>query len=95
MAEHPLPGGATAQPSGTVAPAPDEGRRSSLSDMGKEAGLAAFVALMLALPMGGFKTTESITGLSLEFRPLFVVVSVAFVFFGRIVLIVLLSLIHI
>ena len=86
MAEHPLPGGATAaQPSR----APDRGRRSSLADMGKEAGLAAFVALMLALPMGGFRTTETVTGLSLGFRPLFVVVSVAFVFLGRIVLIVL------
>ena len=88
MAEHPLPGGATAaEPSG--APAPEGGRRSSLADMGKEAGLAAFVALMLALPMGGFRTTEAVTGLSLEFRPLFVIVPAAFVFLGRIVLIVL------
>ena len=87
MAEHPLPGGTTAaKPSG--APAPDGGRRSSLADMGKEAGLAAFVALMLALPMGGFKTTEAVTGLSLTFRPLFVLAAVAFVFVGRIVLIV-------
>ena len=86
MAEHPLPGGVTAPPSG--APAPNGGRRSSLADMGKEAGLAAFVALMLALPMGGFKTTEATTGLSLAFRPLFVLVAVAFVFVGRIVLIV-------
>ena len=90
MAEHPLPGGAaTAPPSGSAAPAPNGGRRSSLADMGKEAGLAAFVALMLALPMGGFKTTEATTGLSLAFRPLFVIVAVAFVFVGRIVLIVL------
>lgn len=86
MAEHPLPGAATAPPSG--APAPSGGRRSSLADMGKEAGLAAFVALMLALPMGGFKTTEATTGLNLAFRPLFVIVAVAFVFVGRIVLIV-------
>ena len=90
MAEHPLPGGAaTAPPSGSAAPAPNGGRRSSLADMGKEAGLAAFVALMLALPMGGFKTTEAVTGLGLTFRPLFVIVAVAFVFVGRIVLIVL------
>ena len=90
MAEHPLPGGAaTAPPSGASAPAPSGGRRSSLADMGKEAGLAAFVALMLALPMGGFKTTEATTGLNLAFRPLFVIVAVAFVFVGRIVLIVL------
>ena len=82
MAEHPLPGGTT------VTPGPDGGRRSSLADMGKEAGLAAFVALMLSLPMGGFKTTEAITGLSLTFRPLFVLAAVAFVFVGRIVLIV-------
>ena len=87
MAEHPLPGGASAaKPSG--APTPNGGRRSSLADMGKEAGLAAFVALMLALPMGGFKTTEATTGLSLTFRPLFVLAAVAFVFVGRIVLIV-------
>jgi len=84
MAEHPLPGGAA-----SAAPVPNGGRRSSLADMGKEAGLAAFVALMLALPMGGFKTTEATTGLSLAFRPLFVIVAVAFVFVGRIVLIVL------
>ena len=90
MAEHPLPAGAaTAPPSGSAAPAPNGGRRSSLADMGKEAGLAAFVALMLALPMGGFKTTEAVTGLGLTFRPLFVFVAVAFVFVGRIVLIVL------
>ena len=86
MAEHPLPGAATAPPSGV--PVPEGGRRSSLADMGKEAGLAAFVALMLALPMGGFKTTEATTGLSLAFRPLFVIVAVALVFVGRIVLIV-------
>ena len=88
MAEHPLPGGsAAAEPS--RAPAPDGGRRISLADMGKEAGLAAFVALMLALPMGGFKTTEAVTGLGLTFRPFFVLVAVVFVFVGRIVLIVL------
>ena len=87
MAEQPLPGAATAPtPSGAGAPA--NGRRGRLSDMLKEAGLAAFVALMLALPMGGFKTTEAMTGLSLAFRPVFVLVAVGFVFFGRIVLIV-------
>ena len=87
MAEQPSPGGTTAaMPSG--ASTPHQGRRSSLADMGKEAGLAAFVALMLALPMGGFRTTEAMTGLSLAFRPLFVLAAVAFVFVGRIVLII-------
>ena len=88
MTEHPLSGGATTAP-GAATSAPNGSRRSSLADMGKEAGLAAFVALMLALPMGGFKTTETVTGLGLAFRPLFVLAAVGFVFFGRIVLIVL------
>ena len=88
MAEQPLPGGATAA-SPSHPGAPQDSRRNPLAGMLKEAGLAAFVALMLALPMGGFKTTEATTGLSLAFRPLFVIVAVGFVFFGRIVLIVL------
>ena len=87
MAEHPLPGGTSAAIT-SAASAPHGYRRSSLADMGKEAGLAAFVALMLALPMGGFRTTEATTGLGLAFRPLFLLAAVAFVFFGRIVLII-------
>jgi branched-chain amino acid transport system permease protein len=80
MAEHPLPGGAMA---------PDGGHKNTLTDMFKEAGLAALVALLLALPMAGFRTTESLVGLSLDFRPLFVIVAVAIVFLGRVLLIVL------
>ena len=49
----------------------------------KEAGLAAFLVLMLALPLGGLKTVGTATGLSLEVRPLFVVVPVVIVFVGR------------
>ena len=89
MTDHPSPAGAAVAPAGARPPTPEHGRRNPLAAMLKEAGLAAFVALMLALPMAGFKTTETTVGLSLAFRPLFVIVAVGFVFFGRIVLIVL------
>jgi branched-chain amino acid transport system permease protein len=59
--------------------------------MFKEAGLTAFVALMLALPLAGFETVGATTGLGLNFRPLFVVVPVIVVFIGRILLILLWS----
>ncbi|MGQ4809915.1 hypothetical protein NKDENANG_03353 [Candidatus Entotheonellaceae bacterium PAL068K] len=58
------------------------------ADMLKEAGLTAFVALMLSLPMAGFQTVGSTVGLRLTFRPLFVVVPVLVVFVGRLLLIV-------
>ena len=53
----------------------------------KEAGLTAFVALMLALPMAGFETIGTTVGLSLRFRPLFVVVPVVVVFAVRFLLV--------
>jgi branched-chain amino acid transport system permease protein len=49
----------------------------------KEAGLTAVLVLILALPLGGFRTVGTATGLSLEVRPLFVIVPVAVVFAGR------------
>ncbi|MDH3603789.1 MAG: high-affinity branched-chain amino acid ABC transporter permease LivM [Candidatus Tectomicrobia bacterium] len=49
----------------------------------KEAGLTAFVVLLLALPLAGLKTVGTATGLSLEVRPLFVIVPVVIVFVGR------------
>ena len=52
--------------------------------IGKEAGLTAFLALMLALPMAGFRTVGASSGLTLEFRPLYVVVPVIVAFVGRI-----------
>lgn len=54
--------------------------------MVKEAGLTAFMALMLALPMAGLQTVGTIEGLSLNFRPLYVVVPVIVVFIGRLLL---------
>jgi branched-chain amino acid transport system permease protein len=59
--------------------------------MFKEAGLTAFVALMLALPMAGFETVGTSVGLDLHFRPLFVVIPVVVVFVGRLLLILLRS----
>ena len=35
----------------------------------KEAGLIAFVTLVLALPMAGFETVGATEGLALNFRP--------------------------
>jgi branched-chain amino acid transport system permease protein len=54
----------------------------------KEAGLAALVALLLALPMAGMETVASPTGegLALEFRPARVAWAVAVVFAGRFLL---------
>jgi branched-chain amino acid transport system permease protein len=49
----------------------------------KEAAMTAFLVLMLALPLGGLKTVGTATGLSLEVRPLFVLVPVAIAFVGR------------
>jgi len=54
----------------------------------KEAGTIAFVALVLALPMAGFKTAGATEGLALQFRPWFVVTPVVVVFVGRLLLIV-------
>jgi branched-chain amino acid transport system permease protein len=52
----------------------------------KEAGLAAFVALMLALPMAGFETIGAATAIGLAWRPGLVIVPVAAVFIGRFLL---------
>jgi branched-chain amino acid transport system permease protein len=74
-----------------VEPALSTAKGVDLAAMFKEAGLAAFVALMLALPLAGFETVGATTGLSLDFRPLFVVVPVVVVFIGRLLLILLWS----
>jgi branched-chain amino acid transport system permease protein len=55
----------------------------SVGTLCKEAGLTALLVLMLALPLGGLRTVGTATGLSLEVRPLFVIVPVAVVFAGR------------
>lgn len=52
----------------------------------KDAGLAGFVALMLALPLVGFRTVEVGTGLSLETRFDWVAYGVIAVFIGRLIL---------
>ena len=49
----------------------------------KEAGLASLVALVLALPLIGFRTVRGIDGLSFEFRWEALVASIAIVFLGR------------
>jgi branched-chain amino acid transport system permease protein len=51
----------------------------------KEAGLTAFVVLMLALPLAGLRIVGTATGLSLKVRPLFVIVPVLIAFVGRFV----------
>ncbi|MEE8304594.1 MAG: DUF3382 domain-containing protein, partial [Candidatus Tectomicrobia bacterium] len=53
----------------------------------KEAGLIAFVTLVLALPMAGFETVGATEGLALNFRPWFVVVPVIVMFVGRLLLV--------
>ncbi len=53
----------------------------------KEAGLTAFVAAMLAIPMVGLRTTEQTTGLGLSFNFDQVVWVVGVVFIGRMLLI--------
>ena len=55
-----------------------------ISTLGKEAGLTAFFVFMLALPMAGFRTVGALTGLGLEFRPLYVIVPVVVAFVGRV-----------
>ena len=49
----------------------------------KEAGLAAFVALLLTVPLVGLRTVDRPTGLGIEARPAEVVASVVLVFLGR------------
>ncbi len=49
----------------------------------QEAGLTAFLVFMLALPMGGFETVGQTVGLSLNVRPLYIIVPVVIAFVGR------------
>lgn len=61
-------------------------RGSTRPDMGtllQEAGLTAFLVFMLALPMGGFETVGKTVGLSLNVRPLYIIVPVVIAFVGR------------
>ncbi len=65
---------------------------STRPDMGKllqEAGLTAFLVFMLALPMGGFETVGKTVGLSLNIRPLYIIVPVVIAFVGRFVLLLI------
>ncbi|KAA0584113.1 DUF3382 domain-containing protein, partial [Azospirillum oryzae] len=49
----------------------------------KDAGLAAFVALLLTVPLVGLRTVDRPTGLGIEARPEEVIASILLVFFGR------------
>ncbi|AWU97364.1 high-affinity branched-chain amino acid ABC transporter permease LivM [Azospirillum ramasamyi] len=49
----------------------------------REAGLAAFVALLLTVPLVGLRTVDRPTGLGIEARPEEVVASIVLVFLGR------------
>jgi branched-chain amino acid transport system permease protein len=49
----------------------------------KDAALAAFVALLLTVPLVGLRTVDRPTGLGIEARPEEVVASLLLVFFGR------------
>lgn len=65
---------------------------STRPDMGKllqEAGLTAFLVFMLALPLGGFETVGKTVGLSLNIRPLHIVIPVVIAFVGRLFLLLL------
>ena len=57
-------------------------RRNILQD----AGLTAFLVFMLALPLAGFETVGKTVGLSLQTRPLYIVVPVVIAFVGRVLL---------
>lgn len=52
----------------------------------KEAGLTAFVALLLTIPLVGLRTVDRPTGLGIETRWSEVIVAVAMVFLGRLAL---------
>ncbi len=55
----------------------------------QEAGLTAFLVFMLALPMGGFETIGKTVGLSLNIRPLYIIIPVVIAFVGRLVLLLM------
>lgn len=59
-----------------------------VAGMFKEAGLTALVALVLAIPMVGFRTVSAIGGLGVRTRWDWVAIAVAGVFVGRLLLIV-------
>ncbi len=52
----------------------------------RDAGLAAFVAALLAIPLLGFRLVDSAQGLSLDYRFLWVLYAAAAVFAGRLLL---------
>ena len=53
----------------------------------KEGGVAAFIALVLAITVIGMRTVDQQGGLGIEFRPTAVAVAVGLVFVGRILLV--------
>ncbi|MEN3952192.1 high-affinity branched-chain amino acid ABC transporter permease LivM [Iodidimonas sp. SYSU 1G8] len=68
-----------------MAGAPDR-RIPPLASMLRDAGLAAFVAALLAIPLLGFRLVDSAQGLSLDYRFLWVLYAAAAVFLGRLLL---------
>ena len=60
-----------------------------IADVVKKAALTAGVAFMLALPLAGLRTVGTPTGLSLTFRPWFVIVPVIVAFIGRFLFVLL------
>ncbi|UCH73595.1 MAG: high-affinity branched-chain amino acid ABC transporter permease LivM [Rhodospirillales bacterium] len=67
-------------------------RFAALSGVGlvaaaKEAGLAAFIALVLAITVIGMRTVDQQGGLGIEFRPTVVGIAVGLVFVGRFLLV--------
>jgi len=70
----------------TVKPA---STRLDMRKLLQDAGLTAFLVFMLALPMGGFETVGKTVGLSLNLRPLYVIVPVVLAFVGRFVLLLM------
>ncbi len=63
--------------------------RSGIGKLLQEAGLTAFLVFMLALPLAGFETVGKTVGLSLNIRPLYIIVPVAIAFVGRLLLLIL------
>ena len=60
------------------------GRGSTVAAI--DAGKAALVTLLLALPLAGFRLEDAVGARGVQFRPLWVVVPVAVVFLGRLAL---------
>ena len=72
---------AVAEPASTSQNARLDGR-----NILQDAGLTAFLVFMLALPLAGFETVGKTVGLSLQMRPLYIVVPVVIAFVGRVLL---------